>query len=336
MSDMNDIVRVAVDAYRGRTAKYSTSDAQNSLHQALVAANGGSTTLNYKNIRDGKCNGLFTIVEEVLAQTIHDGLTTSDFFNNFVDYKNVALGDKNLFVMEDQNLFVVDEAADGTQGIRRQRLSGSSEISLPTSFKAIRIYEELNRVLSGKVDFNTMIQKVATSFEKQILDEIFTLWCSITAEQLGGVEYFPAAGAYDEETLLDLIAHVEAASGGQTATLIGTRKSLRNLQNSMQSIDANNDLYHKGVFSTFYGNPVVAVPQRHKAGTKEFIMPDNTITVVAGGDKPIKFVYEGDPVVVMKDAAANRDFTTEYFFGERYGLGVVTSGNSGLGKYVIA
>lgn len=37
----------------------------------------------------------------------------------------------NLFLVEDSNLFVVSDAADGTQGIRRQRLSGVSEVSIP-------------------------------------------------------------------------------------------------------------------------------------------------------------------------------------------------------------
>ena len=46
MADMKEIVRVAVDAYRGVTTKYSVSESMDSLRQAMVAANNGSTTLN--------------------------------------------------------------------------------------------------------------------------------------------------------------------------------------------------------------------------------------------------------------------------------------------------
>lgn len=247
MADINEIVRVAVDAYHGRTNKYSVSESQDTLRQALVAANNGSTIMNYKDIRDGKCNGLFTIIEEILGQTISDGLSGNEFFMNMVDYRNVALGDKNLFLMEDNDLFVVDEAAEGTQGIRRQRLSGVSEISIPTTLKVVKIYEEMNRVLAGRVDFNTMINKVSQSFQKQLLDEVFAIWSNITADQLGGVTYFPAAGAYDENTLLDLISHVEAAAGGKTATLIGTKKALRSIAPSIQSDNSTNDLYNLGL-----------------------------------------------------------------------------------------
>lgn len=74
MAEMNDIVQVAVDAYHGNTVKYSKGESMELLQKALVAANGGSTKLNYKNIRDGKCNGLFTLIEEILSRTVVEGL----------------------------------------------------------------------------------------------------------------------------------------------------------------------------------------------------------------------------------------------------------------------
>ena len=145
MTNMNDIIQIAVDAYHGNVQKYSNGQSMDLLRQALIEANGGSTMLNYKNIRDGKCNGLFTLVEEILLRTVVEGLQGDEFFMAMVDFRNVAEGDRNIFVVNDSNLFVVAEAADGTQGIRRQRLGGRSEVSIPTSLKVVKIYEELNR-----------------------------------------------------------------------------------------------------------------------------------------------------------------------------------------------
>lgn len=334
MAEMKDIVKLAVDAYKGNVEKYSVRQSQDALRQALIEANNGQTTLNYKDIRDGKCNGLFTLIEEILSNTIVEGLQADDYFNALVDFRNVAEGDQNLFLVEDSELFVVSEIADGTQGIRRQRLGGVSETSIPTSMKAVRIYEELNRVLSGRVDFNVFIQKVADSFRQKMLNDIYTLWNGATADQLGGVTYFPAAGAYDEDELLELISHVEAASGGKSATIIGTKKALRSLVPSIISDGAKDELHNMGYFGKFYGTPVVAVPQRHKAGSTDFVMDDNVLTIVAGDDKPIKVVYEGDPIVLMGDPMTNADFTQEYFYGEKYGLGIVLAGhNAGIGRY---
>ena len=218
-----------------------------------------------------------------LYQTYQD-----EYFNSLVDFRNVAEGDSPIFYVKDNDLFVVSEAADGTQGIRRQRLGGMSEATIPTTMKVVRIYEEMNRVLSGRVDFNTMINKVAESFNQKLLNDVYSLWIGATATQMGGTTYFPTAGAYSEDALLELISHVEAAAGGKTATIVGTKKALRNLKESIMSDDAKDDFHNMGYVGKFFGTPVVASPQRHKVGSTDFVLDDNMLTVIAGDDKPLK------------------------------------------------
>ena len=182
-----------------------------------------------------------------------------------------------------------------------------------------------------------MINLVAESFRVQLLNDIYALWGNATADQLGGVTYYPAAGTYDEDTLLDLVSHVEAASGGKTATIIGTKKALRRLAPSIQGTDSQSDIYNMGYYGKFYGTPVVAMPQRHKIGSTEFVMDDDMLTVIAGDDKPIKVVYEGESLVLMGDPTSNGDLTQEYLYAEKYGMGIVLAGgNAGIGRYDMA
>lgn len=337
MADMTNIAKVAVDAYRGTPEKYTVGQSMELLHKALVEANGGSTTLDFKRIRDGKCQGLFSLIEEILSRTVVEGLQGDEYFNAMVDFRNVPEGDKNLFLVEDNNLFVVSDAADGTQGIRRQRLGGVSETSIPTTLKFVKIYEELNRVLAGRVDFNYFINKVSESFRQKLLNEIYALWSNATDNDFGGATYFPTAGNYDEGELLDLIAHVEAASGGKAATIVGTKKAVRNLAPSIQGDDSHRDIYNLGYYGKFYGTPVVTTPQRHKLNSTEFVMRDDILTIIAGDDKPIKCVYEGNPIVLMGNPMDNGDLTQEYLYGEKYGMGIVLAGgNAGIGRYQIA
>lgn len=239
-----DWVIFAIDAYHGRVEKYSVAQSQDVLRQALIEKNNGKTYLDYKDIRDGKCQGLFTLIETILSKTVVEGLQGDEYFNALAEMRNVAEGDSPVFVVEDNSVFVVSEAADGTQGIRRQRLGGSTETTIPTSLKTVRIYEEMNRVLSGRVDFNQFITKVAESFKQKLLNDMYTLWSGATADQMGGTVYFPVAGNYDEDTLLDLIAHVEASAGGQKATIVGTKKALRPLKESILS-DGAKEEWHK-------------------------------------------------------------------------------------------
>lgn len=334
MNDMNDVVKLAIDAYHNRVTKYSHEDAMETLRAALVEANGGSTVLNYKSIRDGKCQGLFALVETILGRTTTEGLQGNEFFMAMVDYRNIAEGDKNLFIVEDNDLFVVADAADGTQGIRRQRLGGQSETSIPTTLKVVKIYEEMNRVLSGRVDFNYFINKVSESFRQKLLNDIYALWSNATADQLGGTTFFPVAGPYSEDDLLDLISHVEASADGKTATIVGTKKALRKLVPSIVSDNSKDDIYNMGYFGKFFGTPVVAVPQRHKIGSTDFVLDDDVLTIISGDEKPLKVVYEGDPIVLMGDPMSKPDFTNEFFYAEKYGTGIVLAGrDAGIGRY---
>lgn len=337
MAEAKDIVQVAVDAYRGNVTKYSTEQSMEVLRKALVAANGGSTKLDYKKIRDGKCNGLFSIVEEILTRTVVDGFQGDEYFNALVDFRNVAAGDSKEFLVKDRTLFVVSDAADGSQGVRRQRLGGVTATTIPTSFKLVKIYEELNRVLSGAIDFNEFIAAVSNSFAKKLLDDVYALWNSATAADFGGTTYFPAAGTYNADKLLELVDHVEAAAGGAQATIIGTKKALRKLAPDIQGTDSKSDLYNMGYYGKFYGTPVVATPQRHKVNSTEFVFDDDVITIIAGDDKPIKCVYEGQSTIILGTPANNADLTQEYLYGEKYGLGIVLAGgNSGIGRYELA
>lgn len=89
-------------------------------------------------------------------------------------------------------------------------------------------------------------------------------------------------------------------------------------------------------YGKFYGADVVALPQRHKVNTTQFVFDDNTLTIVATGERPIKVVYEGDSTIIMGDPLQNADLTQTYMYGERYGVGIVMAGNGGIGRYKIS
>lgn len=250
MNDIKDLAKVAIDAYHGNVQKYSKEDSTDMLRKAAIDLNGGSTKLDYKAIRDGKCAGLFTLIEEIIPRVIVDDLTGNEYFNALVDFRNVMLGDQNVFEMEDVDLFSVDRIADGTQALRRQRLGGYSEFTIPTERYGVKIYEELNRMLAGQVDFNKMIAKVSESYAKALLEEIFALWSNATAADMGDDPSDPvywAAGSYDTDTILEIIEHVEAAAGGKPVTIIGTKAALRRLAPDIQGAQSRDDIYRMGL-----------------------------------------------------------------------------------------
>ncbi len=323
-----NLIKIAVDAYKGHVAgNYSVDDSMEVLRQALIEANGGSTKLDYRAIRDGKCNGLFAIVEEIINKTVIEGLPESCPLFNFVDFRNVAEGDSNVFELRDDGTFVVADIAQGTQGLRRQRLTGGEEITVKTQLKGIKIYEELRRVLAGRVDFNNLIDKVSEAFQRKIRNDMYD---TVHATFNGLVSPYKQSGSFSEETLATLIDHVEAATG-KKAYVLGSKQAVRKITNvkGADASSAKEDLYNMGYFGHFYTTPIIVMENGHKAGTNDFIL-GNDLYIVAGDDKFVKFVTEGETLIIPGDALNNADLTQEYMMAMAYGMKAVVADQIGV------
>lgn len=330
---MNDVIKLAVDMYKGHVAgNYSASDSKEVIRQALIEANGGSTTLDFRAVRDGQCNKLFALIEEIITKTVIEGLPDSCPLFNYVDFRNLAEGDTNVFEIEDGGLFFVAEIADGTQGLRRQRMVGGEELTIRTKLKGIKIYEELRRILAGRVDILKMIDKVSESFQKQINSDIYAV---VVGAFEGLVAPFKESGSFDEAKLTAIIDHVEAATG-QTAKIIGSKQAVRKITGvkGSDSDSAKEDLYAMGYYGHFYNTPILVMNNAHKVGSKEFILGDD-LYIVAGEDKFVKFVTEGDTLIINGNPLDNADLSQEYLMAMRYGMKVIFA-SEGFGHYALS
>lgn len=325
----SNLIKLAVDGYKGHVAgDYSVNDTQEALRKALVEANGGSTKLDIKAIRDGRCNGVFAIIEELVNVIHEEGLKGDEFFMNMVEDRNLSLGDTNKFHIERECLFAVADIAEGTQGVRRQRIEAGQDITINTQLRAIKIYEEVNRILAGRIDFNKFVDLVGKSFTKQELDATYDAFVGMFKKLKAP---YTETGSFDEDKLLELIDHVEASTG-ETAVIVGTRKALRKIKTAVVSDSAKEEMYAMGHFGRFNGTELVAVKQRHKSGTDDFILDDNVLYVFAGDTKPIKRVTEGDVTMLMGTPMNNADMSQEFLMMKRTGIAIVFDRDFGAYK----
>ena len=338
MATNKDIVKLCVDIATGRpTAEYSADQANDVARKAIIEANNGKDYLDYRDVRDGKCSETFAIIEEVITRTINEGLTGNEFFMNLVDWRNLALGDTNEFILEDESyLFYVDDVARGTQGLRRQRMSPGQVITVPTTSYGVKVYEELDRLLSGRASLSDAIVRVGRSILKKQYDDIYAKWIAYVTPTAGGSTYIPVSGTYDESALLTLCEHVEAATGS-TPIITGTRTALRKLTTAIVSDSAKEDMYNLGYFGKFNGIPMVRMKQVHRTGTDTFILPDNQVYIIGTteGYKPIKYVTEGQSLIVPPAFAMNADFSEDYLLINKAGVDVVFPAKS-IGVYTMS
>ena len=135
--DAKSLVKLMVD-YRNNptTGNFSKDDNKEVIRQALIEANGGSSKLDLKSLRNNR-NELFTIIELLVDATVPEGLNGDEFFMNMVEERNLALEDKPTFVVKGNSTVVTADIARGTQGLRRQRIGERTTVTLTPTPKGI-------------------------------------------------------------------------------------------------------------------------------------------------------------------------------------------------------
>jgi len=326
--DKKEFMKVAVDAIRGKVEGYSSDQTNEALRSALLEMNGGSNKINVKTFYRG--HALFDLVQELIPVMIETGLHEDNPLFNLIDYRNIALGDVNEFIVEGVNELVVSNVAKGIQGIRRQRLMGREAVRIETELRIVKVFEGLNRLLAGRIVFSDLVDAVSRAFNKQILEDAYVAIKSIGATTPGMNANFVRYGSFDETEFIRLIDRVEAITG-KSATIIGTRAALRKLEidPAIMSERAKSELHAAGFVGTYNGTPCMRLRQSvRKDGT--FILDDSRLWIMASDDKPIKLVNEGDGLLIDHAATTNADLSQEYVYAQGYGLGVICAAPMGL------
>ena len=104
-----DLVKLCVDTVRNKVQHYGkTTDQASEIIRKEFFELMGTETPGYKDVRRHKV-AVFEILEEVLSQTVINGVNEDEFFMQFAETRNVALGDSIEFYVPDNSLLVASE-----------------------------------------------------------------------------------------------------------------------------------------------------------------------------------------------------------------------------------
>jgi hypothetical protein len=319
---MNDVVKLAIDLHKGSLGNYSKEQANETLRSALIEANGGSDKITPKSFRNNP--QIFQILEEALDVLVVEGL--EDQFDEFVEIRNLNWGDTNVFTSEDTKLFNVAVVADGNGNLRKQRLD-NGELTVKTKTRAVAIYEELHRLMAGRIDWSKMVERVAKSYNNKIKTEIYD---AIYNSYDGLTAPYQVTGTFAEADLSTLIAHVEAGTG-QDAVIYGTKAALGKVSTAQISDNMKDVRNQLGYYGVFNGTEMLEIRQAHKAGTNDFAINDSFLLVVPRTpDKMIKLVLEGESLIQETPFGENADMSGEYTFIKKSGVGVMAASKYGI------
>lgn len=286
----------------------------------------GTDKPTMKDIRKHKI-AIFEILEEVLTETYKNGINEDEFFMQFAEVRNIALGDAQEFYIEDDAVLVVSEHAGSHWNINRQKLEGGKSFTVKTKAYAIAVYGDFFLFATGRLSFAKLVSKVAEAIQLKIYEEVAMSFSNAVTKL---PTELTATGTYDEAKLQELVAHVEAVTGSP-AIVVGTRQALAKvtagLNVSYYSDSMKNELARTGRIANVNGLTLVQLPQVHKQNTFEFAYDDNQLLVLPqNNDRFIKIVFEGeDYMKEVTDETVNMDMSLEYKFITRFGVSTIFS-----------
>lgn len=337
MGYLNELTTLMNDSLSNRVALFADENQAKYTDQAVREAFFeiiGQDKLTWQAWRNHK-NEIFTVMENVLTTNLPQAWEMSPFYRQFVEYRNGALGEKNEYVIDQDGMLVASRFSGNHWDTERQKLQGKRSFSVPTEWIYIRVYDDLERFLTGAIDLATMMRNMQNAFQREIDGRIFAAFNGIGTYL---PEAFKETGAYVRETMMELIQRVQTASQ-KNVVLAGTKTALANIA---EGIDANwisqsqkEEMATTGALLNLTGLGVTAIeiPQTFIRGTYDFKVDNKSIYVLPDLEKPIKLYFEGDTRARDLSEQDTHDQTVDSQVQTKLGHAVILS--SLFGKYTI-
>lgn len=283
----------------------------------------------------------FDIIEEVIDVVISHGLKDNEFFNQFVDYRNIALGDAYEFTMENEVILSIAKVGVSHHDYILQRLGKGEKFTIPYARYGAAVGADINMYMIGREDWSKLTQAIARAFQVQIQQEIYN-------EMINAASSIPAAirsgfvgtgvlGAATKDNFDAIISNVEIANES-SVVILGTKTALKKL-NALSDINwraasLKEDVSHSGRMGDYEGTLLMEIPQRFTSRTDLTPLIDNTklwILPVDQTDKFIKMVDVGeteiDEILEKGEEHGRWDDIMKYEVQRSYGIATI------LGRY---
>lgn len=90
-------------------------------------------------LKSDKAVALFEVIEEIIEKEIEYGFRDNEFFNNFVETRNLADGDRTDFWTDTDIILNVAKVSGDQHDYTIQRLAEGSSFTVPTSRYAVKV-----------------------------------------------------------------------------------------------------------------------------------------------------------------------------------------------------
>lgn len=319
------------EIYDENGKKIHKEDAENAVRKFVFAIMGlNEKSTKRQRDRAMKRHGmeLFEVMEEEIDIKVETGFKESEFFNNYVEQRNLARGDSQEFWTDDKVILSVTKISGDHHDFTLQRLGSGESYTVTTSVYGIAVGADIDLYLAGRYDWAKLTDQCAASFVRKIQNDIF-------AEMMNAGKKLPAqfrgTGAItkDMKDKIDtLLEDVSMANDGAQVVIMGTRTGLQQFSNLIDinwiSDDQKRDMATMGRLGYYGPYTLFELPQRFALDdtSKKLLDPKKLFFMPQVEDKFIKFVDVGETEITeVTEKAARMDDTMKYEVQRAMGVG---------------
>ena len=273
-----------------------------------------STKRDRKRAYEDHAREYFRVIEEVVDEIVTTGLKDSEWFQELVEERNVALGDELQFWTEEDVILNVAKAGRTHHDHVLQRLGKAEYVTIPMARYVVAVGGDIDRYLLGDVDWAKLVAAIAIAYAHQIQDVIYE-HVTGAAAKLPVTEGFVGSGdlAPATKTAFDtILANVSIANNNAEVVIMGTKNALKKINsfydNAIHWIapSQKESIAHTGRLGDYEGTLLVEIPQRFvKNQPGVHFYSDKKLYIFARGNNN-KLVLLGDSGETIIDEITER------------------------------
>lgn len=275
---------------------------------------------------------IYEIIEEHVDFKVETGFRESEWFNDYVNYKNQKLGDDNEFWTKENIILNIAKVSGDSHDFTMQHLNEGESFRIHTSKYAAKVGKDLDLILLGRVDFTELTDKIAEAYLTYIQAECFSAVYD-AAEKLPVSSEFVKTGALGAETKekFDLLLEkVGVSNGNKDVVIMGTKTALKKI-NALAEIDWRSEgqkekVANLGHLGSYESTELIEIPQRFAINdVTQMLIPNDVLLIFPKDVDPFVNMFDVGETEIT-DKGSNKgdladDFRT-YEVQREFGIGV--------------
>jgi len=244
---------------------------------------------------------LFEIIEEVVDMVVETGFHDNEFFNDYVEYRNIAAGDDVEFWTDEKIVLSIARVSGAHHDFILQRPAEGQPYTIPLSRYGAAVGADIDRYLVGQEDWATLVGMIGKAFTIKIQNEIFSQMMN-AYQQITPQQQFVGTGtlaANTKDAFDQIIANVQMANEAPVV-IMGTKLALKKI-NALSDVDwraeiQKEDVARMGRLGSYEGTTLFELPQRFELNdiTRTLVRDDLLLIMPAVDNKFVKFIDQGE------------------------------------------